>query len=299
MPATKNRFHSSFRYFPVSARDRRWGLWLTTAGESRIPPHAPYPPAGHPGSHQFDWHKGRVLREYQVVYISAGQGILQTRCKRWQIRSGDVFILFPGVWHTYRPNPRTGWNEHWLGCDGAIARDLVKNRFLDPHKPVLGARHEELLLSAFAGVMDAVHANRPALQQVMAGLALYILSLLYSSQQPGQSSRRNVGAAIHEAMRRMTDSHGQTQIDIRALARELNVSYTWFRRMFTQHTGLSPHQYWLQIKISRARTLLTDTDLTVKEIAYQSGFASEHYFCRLFKAKTGITPVRWRRLPSL
>lgn len=60
-----------FRYFPISDRDRLWGLYLTTAGESRIPPGSPYPPTGHPGGYHFDWRRGRNLREFQFVYIIA------------------------------------------------------------------------------------------------------------------------------------------------------------------------------------------------------------------------------------
>ena len=82
------------------------------------------------------------------------------------------------------------------------------------------------------------------------------------------------------------------------LARSLGVSYTWFRRMFTHHTGLSPHQYRIQIRLGRARALLGETSLTVKEVAYRCGFESEHYFSRLFRRKAGLTPGQWRRQES-
>ena len=286
-----------FRYFPISERDRRWGLYLTTAGESRIPPGAPYPPTGHPGGYHFDWRRGRVLREYQFVYISAGRGVLEIARNRWRIGSGQAFVLFPGVRHRYRPDPRTGWSEHWIGCDGPIVRTLVRNRFFSPRKPVLRVREEDLLLAAFTSVIDSVHAGRPALQQVTSSAALYIMSLLYSAQQPGQAGGQEVARAIHEAMHRMADP-SQPAPPLTKLARSLGVSYTWFRRMFTQHTGLSPHQYRIQIKLGRARTLLSESTLTVKEVAFRCGFESEHYFSRLFKGKTGLAPGEWRRKES-
>jgi AraC-like DNA-binding protein len=286
-----------FRYFPISDRDRRWGLYLTTAGESRIPPGAPYPPTGHPGGYHFDWRKGRVLREFQFVYISAGRGVLEIGPNRWRIASGQAFVLFPGVRHRYRPDPRTGWREHWIGCDGPVVRSLVRNRFFSPRKPVLRVREEDLLLGAFTSVIDAIHAGRPALQQVTSSAALYIMSLLYSAQQPGQAGGQEVARAIHEAMHRMADPSLPAP-PMAKLARSLGVSYTWFRRMFTQHTGLSPHQYRIQIRLGRARTLLSETTLTVKEIAYRCGFESEHYFSRLFKRKAGLAPGEWRRKES-
>lgn len=287
--------HTFFRYFPISERDRRFGLFLTTAGESRIPPGSPYPPQGHPGAYQFDWSRGRVLQdEHQIVYISGGRGRLELGEGRWRISAGTVFLLFPGVRHRYRPDPRTGWDEHWVGCDGPIVEDLVRGGFLSPHRPVLRVRDEDLLLGAFSSVIEAIHAGRPALQQVAAGLTLYILSLLYSAQQPGQEGHPNVARALHEAMRRMADPD---QVDVRLpeLAHGLGVSYSWFRRMFAHHTGMSPHQYRLQLRVGRARTLLSETTLTVKEVAFRCGFQSEQYFCRLFKRKTGVSPGQWRR----
>jgi len=288
------RIHTFFRYFPISDRDRRFGLYLTTAGESRIPPGTEYPPRGHPGAYQFDWRKGRVLQEHQVVYISGGQGQLEVGRARWRINAGSVFVLYPGVRHRYRPDPRTGWNEHWVGCDGPIVRSLVRGGFLSRQKPVLRVRDEDLLLGAFSSVIEAIHAGRPALQQVAAGATLYIMSLLYSAQQPGQEGHPDVARAIHEAMRRMADPEQET-VPLPELAHSLGVSYTWFRKMFAHHTGLSPHQYRLQLRLGRARTLLSETTLAVKEIAFRCGFESEQYFCRLFKSKTGVPPGEWRR----
>jgi transcriptional regulator GlxA family with amidase domain len=173
-------------------------------------------------------------------------------------------------------------------------RSLVRNGFFSPKRPVLRVREEDLLLGAFSAVIDAVHAGRPALQQVTSGATLYIMSLLYSAQQPGQAGHPNVGRAIHEAMRRMADPT-ETDAPLPELAHRLGVSYTWFRRMFAHHTGLSPHQYRIQIKVGRARTLLSETALTVKEVAFRCGFESEHYFSRLFKRKSGLAPGEWRR----
>lgn len=289
--------HTEFRYFRVSPHDRLWGLYLTTAGKSRVAPWQQYPPAGHPGSYQFDWAHGRTLSEYQLIYISGGSGSLETRGNRYSLEAGCAFLLHPGMWHRYRPDDDVGWEEHWLGFDGPAARQLVRNGFFLRKDPYVRVRNEGTVLQAFGNIMEAMRANCPALQQVIAGTALYILSLLYSSAQPVQDISGGGSSAVEQALRQIEDSAGK-HLDLQDLASSLHVSYSYFRRCFRQHTGLSPHQYRLHLKMASAGALLRDTKLSVKETAFRSGFQSEHYFCRFFKKHTGQTPTEYRVLSA-
>jgi len=285
---------TSFRYFPVSPRDEAWGLYVTTAGQSHIPPHTRYPPVGHPKDYDFDWRHGRVLSDHQIVYISSGRGWFESRgVGRRPIESGDAFLLFPGVWHRYAPDPGTGWDEHWVGFAGETASRIVRNGFVSPGSPVLRIPLEEAALEAYGDIMEAVETHPPALQQVLAGLAARLLALVYSASQdrvPGDVPGRD---AIREALRAM-HADPAAAVDAPALARRLHISYTSFRRVFARQTGMGPHQYLLQLRVAHARTLLAGGNRSVKEIAAESGFESEPYFCRLFKKRTGLTPGQWR-----
>jgi AraC-like DNA-binding protein len=291
----QSRSKSFFRYFPVSDRDRQWGMYVTTAGESRIVAPVPsYPPPGHPEPYRNVWRPGRVLRDYQIVYISKGAGWFHARNKpRQRIEAGNVMLLFPGVWHRYAPDPETGWDEHWIGFEGEIQGRLMRNGFFSPENPVLKVSREETLLAIFTEIMEAVRANEPALQQILAGATSHILGLLYSAQQKGSPSGDRAQFAVRAAIGRM-QAKLAAKLDVQALVQELGVSYSWFRRTFAQHTGLSPHQYHLELRLLRARNLLQDPGLTVKEAAHQTGFDDEHYFCRLFQRKTGRRPTEWR-----
>jgi AraC-like DNA-binding protein len=294
-PGVPARAKSFFRYFPVSERDRQWGLYITTTGESRILPPAPfYPPPGHPEPYRSVWDPGRVLPDHQLVYISKGSGWFHAKKQpRRRIEAGNVMLLFPGVWHRYAPDPETGWDEHWIGFEGEIPRRLRRNGFFSIENPVLKASREDELLAIFSEIMEAVRTNQPALQQILAGATSHMLGLLYSAQQTPSPSGDRAQLAVQTAIGRM-HANLDTKLDIHTLVQELGVSYSWFRRTFAQHTGLSPHQYHLELRLLRARNLLQGAGLTVKEAAHQTGFEDEHYFCRLFQRKTGRTPTEWR-----
>lgn len=282
------------RYFPVSVRDRKWGWHVTTVGETRSLPGETYPEAGHPKGYNFDWSKGRVLDCHALVYVSHGRGLFESRpSARQPIEAGQVIFLFPGVWHRYRPDAETGWDEHWVGFDGEVARRWVKNKFFSPRTPIFKPGQEEKWLTLFTELISVIKLNRPALQQVMAGFTAQMLGLLYSGQQAGLAGDDQALLIVQRAIAKM-QTELESGLNAQTLARELNVSYSSFRHTFHQHTGSSPHQYLLELRLVRARNLLTQTAQGVKEIAQQVGFDDEHYFCRFFKMKTGLTPGQWR-----
>ncbi len=282
------------RYFPVSVRDRKWGWYVTTVGEMRSLPGEPYPQAGHPKGFNFDWSEGRVLDCYALVYISHGRGTFESRqSAREPIEAGQVIFLFPGVWHRYRPNADTGWSEHWIGFDGDAARHWAKNKFFSPRTPVFKPGQEEKWLTLFTELITTIRLNRPALQQVMAGFAAQMMGQLYSGQQAGLAGDDQALLIVQKAITKM-QAELERGLNAQSLARELKVSYSSFRHTFQQHTGSSPHQYLLELRLVRARNLLTETAHSVKEISQLAGFDDEHYFCRFFKLKLGVTPGQWR-----
>ena len=73
-------------------------------------------------------------------------------------------------------------------------------------------------------------------------------------------------------------------------AEDNHIGYSYFRKMFKIYTGIAPAQYQLDLKIRRAREMLLISDKSIKEIAYELGFNSIHYFSRIFKKKTGVSP---------
>lgn len=79
------------------------------------------------------------------------------------------------------------------------------------------------------------------------------------------------------------------------LAQRLGFSEVHFRKQFTQLYGTSPHQYIVELRIRKAKQLLSDGILSVSAIAEQCGFASVYHFSRAFKHRVGISPTEYTR----
>ncbi len=63
----ENRY---YRYLPPSPRDKDWGLYVSDAGCTEIPPNSYYPPPGHPKDYNFTIERGRILHSFQIVYFT-------------------------------------------------------------------------------------------------------------------------------------------------------------------------------------------------------------------------------------
>ena len=284
-----------FRYIPISPQDRDWGLFVTTAGHTRTAPGGLYPPTQHPHGYHFSWERGRVLHEYQVVYITQGGGVFESASVgRRTIEAGDAFLLFPDVWHRYAPHPSTGWEEYWVGLDGEYMQRLAGKGFFSADAPIRTPGHEPALVDLFVQLIDLLQREPMVYQQVMAATVHLLLARICAAEQSRGAARDDIEAAIRQAKCLLMERLN-TSVDLEAMAQELGIGYVWFRQMFKRYTGLPPHQYHLQLRIHRARQLLAGTTLSVKEVAHQVGFDDVHYFCRIFRKKTGKSPAGWRQ----
>ena len=121
-----------YKYLPVSREDENWGLCVLNTGCTHIEATGLYPFKTHPAHHYFNWSIGRILNEYQIIYITRGRGLFESdSCKCKEIEAGTIIILFPGERHRYKPDSDTGWDEYWIGLKGDIIDNLVKKNFLN------------------------------------------------------------------------------------------------------------------------------------------------------------------------
>src|SRR5688572_10682324 len=139
-----------YKYLPVSEEDEKWGLSVLNTGCTRIGPGTVYPYATHPAHHYFNWSKPRVLQEYQVIYITKGTGIFNSKTAGNQsVQEGSIILLFPGERHRYKPDEKTGWDEYWVGFNGPIVHNLLSKKFFTPAQPILHIGYHEQLLNLF------------------------------------------------------------------------------------------------------------------------------------------------------
>jgi len=286
--------HTYFKYLTVTPVEEKWGMHITTVGYSRVAPNDNYPKEEHPASHHLTWNRGRILNDYYIVFISKGKGKFESALTQpADVVAGTCFFLYPGVWHRYRPDHKSGWEEYWVGFNGSYIEQLMTSGFFDRKDPFVYLGLNKDILIRFRDLIETVQASLPGYPQQIAGITMQILGLVNNVAFHREYNNDPVGKLIAKARFIIQESFEST-IDMEKLARELPMGYSSFRKAFKQVTGESPNQYHLNLRLNRAKDLLMSTALKINEIADHTGFDSVFYFSKMFKKKNGVSPKFYR-----
>lgn len=284
---------SIYRYQPAEPDMVNWGLYVLDAGHAVIPPGAPYPAGNHPEAYAFSWDNGRRLSEYQLVYISEGRGLFESRATGpVTITGGNVLLLYPGVWHRYRPEPSEGWSENWIGFSGVMA-DRIMGHFFSPREPVLQVGHDQELLHVIHSISGMMGQAPAGYQQIIAARTTEALALVRFCTMKQRPVDRKTEETIQKARQLLLQHHSEP-IDMETVASQLGLSYSRFRTLFKQVTGIAPHHYLIDIRLNKACYLLRDSNLPIARISEIVGFSSQFYFSRLFQKRKNCTPSAYR-----
>jgi AraC family transcriptional regulator len=91
-------------------------------------------------------------------------------------------------------------------------------------------------------------------------------------------------------------THLEDEFSLIRLAREADMSEFHFSRAFKRTTGLTPSQYFIHLRLEKARRLLRETNRSIIEIGLDVGYSSPSHFAQIFRREVGISPNEYRRL---
>ena len=286
-----------FKYLTAGDEDKNWGLYLNVAGRSQISQNTQYPSSDHPSGYYFSWDTGRVLQEYQLNYITEGSGILENESGTFRVREGTLMIVPKGQWHRYRPIQKNGWVENYIGFSGHLAEHYFNKSLILHGQSIIHCGIREEFIDTYYKIFDLVQKEEPGFQQIASGLVIKLLGYIIAYQKQRKFSGKEIEKIIQKVRFQMRENISD-DIDLQQVAIENNIGYSYFRKMFKRYTGISPHQYHLELKIMRAKELIITTDKNIKEICFELGFQSTHYFSRFFKQKVGVNPSELKRQHS-
>ncbi len=122
---------------------------------------------------------------------------------------------------------------------------------------------------------------------------LQIFSLFYHILERLNLEQAHTQNPLYPVINYLEKNISNPQITNIFLAKKLGISEVYLRKLFSVHYGTTPKQFIIDMRIEKAKSLLTNGTHTVTSISEECGFSSLYHFCRAFKDKTGITPTEY------
>ena len=252
-----------------------------------------------------------------LLYMYDGQVTVECDNKPYVLNPGDFLIIMPRVIHSF-----------YSDYTGHISYGVVK---FNPINLNFSNKAATLVHAVFSGAIPATQfpvylpasetdiytvgniidrliseAARKDLyytDYVNSLLSMLIISIMRFWQKKNIKLNSVVGQSTASSeiftVLEYISNHSGEPIAVPDLAKQCNMSYSTFSRLFKQQTGRSCKEYIEYIRISKAQDLLLFTDKPLNYIACETGFVDSSHFIKTYKKLFGITPAQQRKsLPS-
>lgn len=304
MQSEKNYYHyqdilrmQNSKYLVANEQARKLGLAVSTVGHEHLKPFEPYPTGGHAKGYYFNTATGRILQEYQILFIVEGEGVFSSsHVTDVRVKAGNIIMLFPGEWHSYHPDAEVGWNLYWIGFKGDIINPYLNAGILSAEKPIYYVGQSLEITNLYESAIHLAEEEQMCMNMVLSGIVLHLIGMIHYQEQSLVQIDHDENIELITKARSLIRENIETDLSIQDIATQLGTSYSNLRKLFRKYTGMPPAQYQNELRLQEACNLVTYTNLPIKEIAYRLFFDTPQYFSITFKKKTGFTPHEYRVL---
>lgn len=228
----------------------------------------------------------RTVKEYEIELYTEDGGVSILNGEEFDIRKGNVIIATPGDKRQSKLHFKCHSVKFQCGDDFEFAK-ILQN--------ISGVHHIKLdcdIVKDFENIrkVSGTPDNKMFLDACIRGLAAKLYKLL----RDNSPSLWQHGYAMDKAIKFVSEN-ADKKINLADIARSASISPSHFHRLFKQLYNMSPREYLELKRIELSKNLLLNNLLTVDEVAEKSGFFSRAYFDTVFKRKTGVTPVQFRK----
>jgi AraC-like DNA-binding protein len=239
-----------------------------------------------------DRYFNHVTKRFKLVYVLEGSGWFNGI----PVKSGQGFLMRKDHVNSMSADIRSPWKFIYVSFSGSLAEDLLSRAGFTEEDTIFDVPNIERVREI---CFDAVY--EPKTDRVT---DLYLLSILFELFSYSGRTREGARATsskmssdmnphVLKAVAFMSKNY-RSQISVNDIADAAHISEKYMRELFKKETGRSMQAYLTDLRLSAAKTLLSNSKYNISEVANLSGFPEYRNFVRVFKERYGITPTEYR-----
>jgi len=231
-----------------------------------------------------------------LIVCVGGRGWCDLGEGRQTLENGEALLIPANTAHVYGASHGDPWSIHWVhfvGLEGDYFSRLPPER---SRKLDVAADSLEIIQQQFRLCYDALRDGFVLQRLIYSAKVLHSLlaELFFNNRAFSPTMRTSRFRSLEPTLAFLYENLGRP-VSLAEMASHAELSESHFSRIFKEQTGHSPVDYFIYLKMQHACSMLTLTQLTIKEIGEALGYHDAYYFSRLFRKFIGVSPREYRR----
>jgi YesN/AraC family two-component response regulator len=234
------------------------------------------------------YRRRKAAELFSIELVLEGSMIFVQDGKKYHVKEKSLFLIHYDHDCEFTTGPEK--HCHRLAC--SIGGHEL-NSLLNTTKLI---EHDVIKLGNFTKVKDIILKCKDELKEKKTGFrrrgSVLSYELLLALEENLQQI--NTPRLLTKAVDLM-EHHLSQPLTLKKMATALNSAPTSLNRLFKNHFGTSPIDYFINLKMKAAKSMLINTNLQIQEIAFRTGYSNALYFSSEFKKRTGLSPREFRK----
>lgn len=243
------------------------------------------------------FHLGPNIRDcYLLHYVCRGEGFYTRQETVYSLAAGDIFCIFPGEVVYYSSKPGESWSFYWFSFNGPQAPRYAALAGFTGDSPVVHLPPAHRLDRRMDALLEFLGKEAEPRRLALLGHLYGLLAELEdaASRKASPDSGAAAPRYVRKALQYIAFNYHRP-LRVTDISGYLGLDRTYFSKLFSRNTGVSPQAYILQFRLEKSLALLTHTDLSLGEISRAIGLEELFYYSRAFKRLMGVSPSEYRK----
>ncbi|WMJ22173.1 AraC family transcriptional regulator [Paludicola sp. MB14-C6] len=237
---------------------------------------------------------GPAVRDHYLLhYVVDGHGYFKNQSGEYRLSKGQGFLITPGETTIYWADREEPWEYYWVGFKGVDAELLLELCSLSMATPIVRCDETEEVKKMFSEMFQSYTQSNSREYSMLGYFYLILANLMSQTKQNGYTSS-NVKMYINNAIEYINNNYSY-DINITKLSDYIGIDRTYLYRIFMDYINISPEQYLLKVRMTKAANLLKTTEHSVLQIALSTGYKDASHFSTTFKKYFNVSPSDYRK----
>ena len=224
--------------------------------------------------------------DYTIHYVLSGKGTFNGN----PVKKNQGFLVYDGMLAMHAADKEEPWELLWITMNGENIEAIFEEYNADPNTGIFDYISPQLVSETVKEICRHKKPDMRSTRLLEIFLRLHNHCIINTEQiSESKNSQSYTDWAI-----RYIHSNIHREITVSELTDRLGISQQYLYNLFTERFGLSPKQYIMSQKLEMAKKLLSDTDMSITEVANSVGYYDPLTFSRMFLSREKLSPQNYR-----